>query len=109
MGMDAVCLHTELYMRCQPRGRPYPDSEQHLQRQKVRDQESARNERKHQEKDDLKRFKRGLRRIDPRGNTESDHADHTKQRRDDFYCSRHPEEMVDAFGFLGNRRGVDTV
>ena len=93
-------------MRCQPRGRPYTDSAQHLQRQKARDQESTRDERKHQEKDDLKRFKRSFGRIDPGGNTESDHAGHTKQRRDDFYCSRHPEEMVDAFGFVGNRGGT---
>ncbi len=92
-------------MRCQPRDRPFPDSEQHLQRQQARDQRRARNECKHQEKDDLKRFKRGFRRIDPGGNTESDHADHAKQRRDDFYCSGHPEEMVDAFVFLGNRPG----
>ena len=93
-------------MRCQPRGRPYTDSAQHLQRQKARDQESTRDERKHQEKDDLKRFQRGFRGIDPGGNTKSNHADYAKQRRDDFYCSRHPEEMVDAFGFVGNRGGT---
>ena len=81
---------------------PSPEDERRLQGKHSCKQERARDKCKHQEKDDLERFEGGFGGIDPGRNAERDHADHAKQCRDDFYCSRHPEEMVDAFGLLGN-------